>query len=80
MPDDAAYGVSIHHPSRRAAMSLTDRTLSASDAIGTPGSKRPWQAPTVDELPRLVKLTLQTGGALGPGVGGGGGAGGGFGI
>ena len=43
--------------------------------------RRLWEPPAVVELPRLVKLTLQTGGAgggVGGGIGGGGGPGGGF--
>ena len=35
--------------------------------------RRPWQIPTITDLPRLTTLTLQTG----PGIPGGGGPGGG---
>ena len=61
-------------------MSLEHRDQSSPDRSLTAG-KRAWQAPAVTPLPRLVKLTLQTGGAgaggaVGGAVGGTGGTGG----
>jgi hypothetical protein len=58
-------------------MSAHDRNESVGrpEDAGLP-AKRAWQAPALTPLPRLVKLTLQTGGAVGGGVGGTGGTGG----
>ena len=62
-------------------MSPSDRDRSSGRPVPVPAiaAKRPWQAPALTQLPRLVKLTLQTGGAgggVGGGVGGTGGTGG----
>jgi hypothetical protein len=38
-----------------------------------PAPKRPWHTPIVQTLPKLIELTLQSGGII-PGGGGGGGS------
>jgi hypothetical protein len=42
-------------------------------AARTPGGRRAWQPPRIEDLPRLTELTLQTGDPIGGGGGTGGG-------